>query len=223
MREIVKSFLISFDLIGGFRYRNHPNLSGSNDKGSRSAYICGGGRSLHETGKRVPKPEHHYIGRKRSGKNSFGQICDALLRHRRRKFDGNANREESSFQQPYHGSRFPCCVSVVSVTGKNKLFQAIGNAKTTRNDNSSRFGKYIELQFNDRFNISGAFMRTYLLEKTRVVFQAPDERNYHIFYQLCAARQILPHLHLGNESRASKSSINRKKIPLFASRGSKLL
>lgn len=77
------------------------------------------------------------------------------------------------------------------------FLQAIGNAKTTRNDNSSRFGKFIELQFNKQFHICGASMRTYLLEKSRVVFQASDERNYHIFYQICAARQQLPHLQLG--------------------------
>ena len=68
--------------------------------------------------------------------------------------------------------------------------QAIGNAKTTRNDNSSRFGKYIELGFNSQFHIQGAGMRTYLLEKSRVVFQSSEERNYHIFYQLCAASSL---------------------------------
>lgn len=51
------------------------------------------------------------------------------------------------------------------------LLQAIGNAKTTRNDNSSRFGKYTEISFDKRFQIIGANMRTYLLEKSRVVFQ----------------------------------------------------
>ena len=68
------------------------------------------------------------------------------------------------------------------------LCQAIGNAKTTRNDNSSRFGKYIEIQFDQKNRITGAHMRTYLLERSRVVTQAIEERNYHIFYQLCAAR-----------------------------------
>ncbi|KAK2149285.1 hypothetical protein LSH36_457g02032 [Paralvinella palmiformis] len=73
------------------------------------------------------------------------------------------------------------------VLASNPIMEAIGNAKTTRNDNSSRFGKYIEIGFSRNNTIMGANMRTYLLEKSRVVFQAADERNYHIFYQLCSA------------------------------------
>ncbi|XP_028812636.1 unconventional myosin-Va isoform X6 [Denticeps clupeoides] len=76
------------------------------------------------------------------------------------------------------------------VLASNPIMEAIGNAKTTRNDNSSRFGKYIEIGFDKRYHIIGANMRTYLLEKSRVVFQADDERNYHIFYQLCAASRF---------------------------------
>ncbi|KAF5304697.1 hypothetical protein FQA39_LY09474 [Lamprigera yunnana] len=86
------------------------------------------------------------------------------------------------------------------VLASSPIMEAIGNAKTTRNDNSSRFGKFIELQFNKQYNIIGASMRTYLLEKSRVVFQAPEERNYHILYQLCAARDELPHLQLREHS-----------------------
>ncbi|XP_053556080.1 unconventional myosin-Vb-like [Bombina bombina] len=72
------------------------------------------------------------------------------------------------------------------VLASNPIMEAIGNAKTTRNDNSSRFGKYVEIGFNTNHQIVGAGMRTYLLEKSRVTFQAASERNYHIFYQLCA-------------------------------------
>uniref|UniRef100_A0A6Q2ZDU4 Myosin VC n=1 Tax=Esox lucius TaxID=8010 RepID=A0A6Q2ZDU4_ESOLU len=72
------------------------------------------------------------------------------------------------------------------VLASNPITEAIGNAKTTRNDNSSRFGKYTEISFDKRYQIIGANMRTYLLEKSRVVFQSEGERNYHIFYQICA-------------------------------------
>ncbi|XP_039606325.1 unconventional myosin-Vb isoform X1 [Polypterus senegalus] len=76
------------------------------------------------------------------------------------------------------------------VLASSPIMEAIGNAKTTRNDNSSRFGKYIQIGFDRRYHIIGANMRTYLLEKSRVVFQAEDERNYHIFYQLCASSSL---------------------------------
>src|SRR5262249_51575798 len=68
----------------------------------------------------------------------------------------------------------------------NPLMEAFGNAKTIKNDNSSRFGKFIKLQFNHGGNVSGATVNSYLLEKSRVIWQAKNERSFHIFYQLIA-------------------------------------
>uniref|UniRef100_A0A2K6ELK5 Myosin XIX n=1 Tax=Propithecus coquereli TaxID=379532 RepID=A0A2K6ELK5_PROCO len=71
------------------------------------------------------------------------------------------------------------------ILNSNPVMEAFGNARTLRNNNSSRFGKFIQLQLNRAQQMTGAAVQTYLLEKTRVACQASSERNFHIFYQIC--------------------------------------
>ena len=72
------------------------------------------------------------------------------------------------------------------VLDSNIILESLGNAKTLRNNNSSRFGKFIKITFNADNCVSGAQLETYMLEKSRVVTVSTDERNYHIFYQMLA-------------------------------------
>eukprot|EP01135_Chromosphaera_perkinsii_P009017 Nk52_evm35s1569 gene=Nk52_evmTU35s1569 len=72
------------------------------------------------------------------------------------------------------------------IMASNPLLESFGNAKTARNDNSSRFGKYLMLEFSSASKVIGAKLNTYLLEKSRVSHFSQDERGFHIFYQLCS-------------------------------------
>ncbi|PSS11638.1 Myosin-15 like isoform 1 [Actinidia chinensis var. chinensis] len=87
------------------------------------------------------------------------------------------------------------------VLESNPLLEAFGNARTVRNDNSSRFGKFVEIQFDANGRISGAAIRTYLLERSRVVQITDPERNYHCFYQLCASGRDAEKYKLGHPSQ----------------------
>lgn len=73
------------------------------------------------------------------------------------------------------------------VLQSNPILEAFGNARTLRNDNSSRFGKYIDIRFTSTGKLSGAKIDTYLLEKVRLIRPSTGERNYHIFYQFLEA------------------------------------
>ncbi|XP_068595862.1 unconventional myosin-IXAb-like [Brachionichthys hirsutus] len=73
-----------------------------------------------------------------------------------------------------------------TILGAGPVLEAFGNAKTAHNNNSSRFGKFIQVNYQERGTVRGAYVEKYLLEKSRLVYQEHNERNYHVFYYLLA-------------------------------------
>ena len=109
-------------------------------------------------------------GESGAGKTECAKLCMKFIAY----YFGKKN-EEGKKEESLEDKILAC----------NPVLEAFGNAKTVRNDNSSRFGKYIKIFIKvETKQIVGAYMETYLLEKSRVVFLAPGERNYHIFYQI---------------------------------------
>lgn len=106
----------------------------------------------------------------------------------------------SSAHSSSHSTREDDVSIEQQVLQSNPILESFGNARTIRNDNSSRFGKYIDIRFTPSGKLSGASIETYLLEKVRLIHPSTGERNYHVFYQFLssATRTEREQFFLGN-------------------------
>ena len=100
---------------------------------------------------------------------------------------GAGKTESSKYILEYIGATTIHLESIDKIKEKllksNSILEAFGNAKTTRNNNSSRFGKYMDVRFDYKGTPNGGCILNYLLEKSRVISHSRNERNFHIFYQ----------------------------------------
>ncbi|XP_068769942.1 myosin-1B isoform X1 [Struthio camelus] len=99
-----------------------------------------------------------------------------------------ASGEKKKEEQPQQAGKMQGTLED-QIISANPLLEAFGNAKTVRNDNSSRFGKFIRIHFGATGKLASADIETYLLEKSRVTFQLKAERSYHIFYQIMSNKK----------------------------------
>uniref|UniRef100_A0A665VKF4 Unconventional myosin-VI n=1 Tax=Echeneis naucrates TaxID=173247 RepID=A0A665VKF4_ECHNA len=132
--------------------------------------------------------------------------------------ESGAGKTENTKFIPDHLSCPPGVGSDLHFPAANPLLEAFGNAKTVRNNNSSRFGKFVEIHFNEKNAVVGGFVSHYLLEKSRICRQGPEERNYHIFYRLCAGapEEIRQKFHLSSPN--TFRYLNRGCTRFFASK-----
>ena len=98
-----------------------------------------------------------------------------------------SKRKSDVLYSPTRGNQIEDVSIEAQVLQSNPILESFGNARTIRNDNSSRFGKYIDIRFTRSGKLSGASIETYLLEKVRLIHLGLGERNYHVFYQFLAS------------------------------------
>lgn len=106
------------------------------------------------------------------------------------KFLGTGKTESTKYILKYLCEAAATDAIEQKILDANPILEAFGNSKTIRNNNSSRFGKFIEVHYNSQWLVVGGHISHYLLEKSRIVGQNIDERNYHVFYMLIAGKKL---------------------------------